>query len=610
MGKIKTLSKDLANKIAAGEVVARPSSVVKELVENSIDAGSDQIKVYVSQGGKAIIKVVDNGEGILKEDLLSAIKPHATSKIYSLDELESIETMGFRGEALASIASVSRFEIKSRNAQESVGYKLTDTAESIVPVSHPIGTSVTVNELFYNTPARRKFLKTDRTEYGYIDEVIKQLSLCHFHISFSLIHNDKISRDFPVAKTPDQQLKRISKLCHQEFLNSSILVEEEGLDIKLWGWVGKPSMARNSADMQYFYVNGRVVKDKLLSHAIRQAYKDVLHHIKYPSYILYLSLDPKLVDVNVHPTKHEVRFRDSRLVHDFIFGKLNKALAGTRVTENEHYQKHSLGFEKATAEPVNFNQSVSDYNNQNTFDLYKTLITPSSSSSLIFSNIKTKEVINGEESIQPFNFSNQNSSAVDFNIDFPLGFALAQLKGIYILAQNKHGLIIIDMHAAHERILYEEIKNAWSKRENMSQSLLIPVTYSLSKKQITILEDHQEIFNKLGFLIEVIGDDVIVVREIPIFLKNKDIGSLVENMLSDIAFVGKTNQLEVYLNKILSTMSCHKAVRANDSLTLDEMNHLLRKMEQTERSDQCNHGRPTWVQLNLFDLDKLFMRGQ
>jgi DNA mismatch repair protein MutL len=608
MRRIQKLTIDLANKIAAGEVVSRPSSVVKELLENSIDAKSTDLKIYIQNGGKKSIKVIDNGEGIHKDDLSLAICPHATSKVYCFSELESVNTMGFRGEALASIASVSQFEIRSKHVNDSVAYTLNNNTDIKVS-SHPNGTMVNINEIFYNTPARRKFLKTDRTEYSYIDEVIKRIALCYFNISISFFHNDKLIYCLPAADNQKKQLHRISKILNNDFINSAILVDESAVDLHLWGWVGKPSMARNRADMQYFYVNGRIVKDKLIAHAIRQAYKDVLHHLKHPSYILYFSIDYDLVDVNVHPTKHEVKFRDSYLVHDFIFGKLNKVLTKTIPKLDDEfsdlsYEAHDDQYRKTPdlAHGLRGTDEVFE-GYQNNIDIYSSLRDiPDKVGIPSISTDNNKTLAN--------EFDSHNSLRADKHDDFPLGFALGQLLGIYILSQTRNGLIIVDMHAAHERILYEKVKQAWVGNKSISQSLLIPITYTLSAKQISILDSNVSILIKLGFDIDILLDEMIVIRAIPFFLKNNDIGGLVERIISDIAFIGDSSQMDIYLNKILSTMACHKAVRANDSLSIEEMNHLLREMEKTPRADQCNHGRPTWIKMGLKELDRLFMRGQ
>ncbi|MFT6834710.1 MAG: DNA mismatch repair protein MutL [Francisellaceae bacterium] len=612
MRKIIKLPLDLANQISAGEVVARPASVVKELIENSIDSGATEIKIFVDLGGKELIKVIDNGKGITEEDISLSIEPHATSKVYSLYELESVVTMGFRGEALASISSVSKFNLKSKHIDSNIGYSISDgdtTDYQILPVAHSTGTSIEVKELFYNTPARRKFLKTDRTEYAYIDEVIKRIALCHFNISFTLSHNDKIMRSLPIADTVNKQLVRISKLCHQNFINESISIEEEGVDLHLWGWVGKPSMARNKPDMQYFYVNGRTIKDRLVAHAIRQAYKDVLHHIKHPAYVLYFAIDHRQVDVNVHPTKHEVRFRDSRLVHDFIFGKLNRALATTKPKFDDQYQDEINNDKLPNPYCQKDSYASSINNNQSSIDIYSALLAVPQNTTINepYVGYNSSEIKEYEDNLDKRNQSMVYGRAES---DFPLGFAMAQLKGIFILCQNKFGLVIVDMHAAHERVLYEEIKHSWSTNKSISQALLIPLTYPLSFKQMALFEMNFDVFKKVGFNIQVIGEDTIVIREIPIYIKNKDVGPLIENMISDIAIMGESDQVEIYLNKILSTMSCHKAIRANDNMTIEEMNHLLRKMETTNRADQCNHGRRTWVQMDLVDLDKLFMRGK
>lgn len=605
MRRIKSLPSELANKIAAGEVVARPSSVVKELIENSLDAEASEITISIKNGGKDCIKVTDNGNGICREDLALALHPQATSKIYTEEELDAIESLGFRGEALASIAAISKMCIKSRHYQESLAYAIDNQVSDIKPASHPTGTTVQVRELFHNTPARRKFLKTDKTEYAHIEEVIRRFALCHFNVHFKFYHNDKLIYNLPEALVGEKQLKRIEKLTHQQFMAQSIPVDVQALDLHLWGWVGKPSMARNTADMQYFYVNGRIIKDKLISHAIKQAYRDVLHNVKFPSYVLYFALDYEQVDVNVHPTKHEVRFRNARLIHDFIFGKLNKSLSTTHPTcgssSNEVQDKQTAADQGSLLSNESTMAGVEHHNNIN---LYRSLIN-------IPETRQSQPDLNYlKSSSSSLNAEMKNYNKTQDSDQYPLGFALAQLQGIYILAQNTRGLIIVDMHAAHERILYEQIKQAWEHNQPLSQALLIPDTHQLTNKQMSFFEQYQSFFASIGFETDILGDDTIVIRKIPVYLKKIDIGLLFDNMISELALTGKTSQLEVQLNKVLSTMSCHKAVRAGDQLSIEQMNHLLRQMEKTVRSDQCNHGRRTWVQMTCGDLDKLFMRGQ
>ena len=635
MPRIKELPVDLANQIAAGEVVERPVSIVKELLENSLDAGADKITIELEQGGKQLIRVQDNGSGIIKEDLALALSAHATSKIYALEDLSNIATLGFRGEALASIGSVSKLSISSKIKNSTYAWLIKQEGRyaekaDLHPVSHPLGTTVEVRELFFNTPARRSFLKTDKTEFAHIDELIKKIALCHFGVAFKLIHNGKVVRQFQKALTQSQQLERISQLCLPDFISESIYLEEEAVGLKIWGWIGKPAVASNRANAQYFYVNGRIIKDKLISHAVRQAFRDVLHHQKHPTYVLYFSLDYAEVDVNVHPTKSEVRFRDSRLVHQFIFSKIHRAIAtangqtdeeaNAEDQSDETMASHELASPSATnvsSVPYRPEKTMTGGNRQH--ELYKSLLSPISldalnaESGFLPLNVRESSAENayGAQSALDIVIPNEKEedSTVNEN-NFSLGFALAQVHGVFMLAQSRDGLILVDIHAAHERVLYEKIKYAWQKNETVSQNLLIPISVHVDSHQTVVVEEHANLLSELGFDISLLGADSIVVRAIPIYLHNRDIESLLLNILNELHVYGNSKNSEAYLNKILGTMACHKAVRANDELTIEEMNVLLRDMEQTQRSEQCNHGRPTWVELGMGELDKMFMRGQ
>ncbi len=631
MRAIKLLPSELANQIAAGEVVERPSSVVKELVENAIDAGADDIIIELDHGGKERISIRDNGSGIQKEDLKLALSAHATSKIYSLSELEAINSMGFRGEALASISSISKLKITSKTDSAEHGWSIDNNdLDTLAPASHPTGSTIEVSSLFYNTPARRKFLKAERTEYTHIDELLKKFLLCHFHISIKLFHNGKEVKSFPKALSPEQKQNRIEKLCSQAFIEHAIVINEEIEGLALQGWVAKPQFSKSRADMQYFYVNGRVIKDKLVAHAIKQAFRDILHHQRYAAFILYLSIDPEAVDVNVHPTKHEVRFRESRRVHDFLFSKLNHALSETKpdapvALESIESDIDSLTFSEQKEKSMvvmtpktNTKTKTEDY--VETLKFYKEVIGSEASD-----NERTLDL--GEDR---HNKRHAWSYSEGLNIDpvvtkeasvvtdesttsetrYRLGFAIAQLHGIYILAQNDNGLILVDMHAAHERVLYEKIKESWSKDKALSQQLLVPLTLELTPVLIDALITHEHQMMKLGFELSVFGENSIVIRAIPIYLRNKDIAGLINKIASTLQHFDVIHDLEAYLNQILATIACHRAVCANDVLSITEMNHLLRDMEKTKRADQCNHGRPTWVEMSIAELDKLFMRGQ
>ena len=629
--KIKKLSVDLANQIAAGEVVERPVSVIKELLENSIDAGSSEITIELELGGKQIIRVMDNGEGIHKDDLLLALTAHATSKIHTLEDLSNISTLGFRGEAIASIGSVSKLSIYSKTENSEHAWAIhqdgrySDKVE-LEPVSHPVGTRVEVKELFFNTPARRSFLKTDKTEFSHIDDLVKKLALCHFGITFTLIHNGKTIYKLNKAVERERQLDRIGKICQSGFVADSIYLDEEATGVRLWGWVGKPAIASNRANLQYFYVNGRIIKDKLITHAIKQAFRDVLHHLKFPSYVLYLSLDYKEIDVNVHPTKHEVRFRDSRLIHQFIFKQVQKAIATAsgQLSSNKEAVESDIDKSLSLVNHDEWHDSSGRPNNKN-FMSYGSINyhDVNNQPHLLYQELRAPlEDINkmGDDgsytqpSLDMFVKASVNerfsgSDKVDDNT-FMLGSALAQVHGIFMLAQSTKGLILVDIHAAHERVLYEQLKQAWEDKKNMSQILLIPLSLHVSSKQIAASEEHEIFLTNLGFELSQLGENTLVVRAIPVYLYNRDIDDLLSNILNELAFYGSSQVSEIYLNKILGTMACHKAIRANDELTIMEMNALLRDMEKTYRSEQCNHGRPTWVELSISELDKMFMRGQ
>lgn len=618
MRSIKVLPTQLANQIAAGEVVERPSSVVKELFENALDAGATEIVLELEAGGKALIRLRDNGSGVLEKDLPLTMHPHATSKIYTLEELEAIASMGFRGEALASISSVAKVIISSKTAEQDKAYCVRYDAPNETKVcAHPLGTTVEVAELFYNTPARRKFLKTDNTEYAHIDTLIKRFLLCHFEVSVRVIHNGKETRYFPIADTPTLQQQRIESLCGSEFTDHAVMVDQESEDMRLWGWVAEPAFSRSKADIQYFYVNGRMVKDKLIAHAIKQAYKDVLHHQRYPAFVLYFSIDPTAVDVNVHPTKSEVRFREGQRVHSFLFGKIHKALSAKPQFADEVAH---LAF----SQPQQLNTDHTHHHRPSStstlaqMQAYKSLRektdpwADAEQASLRLPKVQNRantgiESLVTHPIVETTEITDQSTQATE---SYPLGFAIAQLHGIYILSQTDSGLIVVDMHAAHERILYEKIKHSWHQQTPLAQPLLVPLTCHLSLEEVATIEANQAIFEQLGFELGLLGERTIVVRQIPIYLHNKDIGSLLSSIVHDIELTGQSQQMETYLNQILATMACHRAVRANDKLSIEGMNHILREMEQTERAGQCNHGRPTWVEVSMGDLDKLFMRGQ
>jgi DNA mismatch repair protein MutL len=607
--KIQILPTLLVDQIAAGEVIERPASVVKELVENAIDAGSTRITIELENGGKKCVRVIDNGQGIESQDMSLAIQRHATSKIHSLEDLESLNSLGFRGEALPSIISISRFSMTSKTNRAnhaSILSCLGGNCEAVKPAQHPIGTTIEVRDLFFNTPARRRFLKTDRTEFLRIDELIKRVSLSRFDIGFTLIHNGKTIRSTQAGDQDSNKKMRITQLCGSDFFENAFFIDEQRHGMRLYGWVAKPSWNRASADRQFFYINGRMIKDKLVGHAVRQAYQDVLFHGRFPAFILYFELDPAWVDVNVHPTKHEVRFRESQQVHGFIFGSLNHALSQTK-PGSEIYQSNEreLG--------VSFNSA-----NINPFDYSKM------QSNLIFgrspsdSNYHVREssanylqqVAANSQHLADFQIQDSNVPTANNEETPPLGYAKAQIHGVFILAENSNGLIIVDTHAAHERITYEWMKSSLATQGIRSQTLLVPIAVSVSERETHAVQQHRHWFEKLGLELQVSSKESIIIRKVPTLLVKTDIESLIKDVLAEIVTLGSSTRIEASMNELLSSMACHGSVRANRQMTIVEMNALLREMEKTERADQCNHGRPTWVQLDLKQLDKLFLRGQ
>ena len=599
--RIQKLPDLLVDQIAAGEVIERPASVVKELIENSIDAGATRITVEIEQGGKKLIRVTDNGFGLNQQDMELSIQRHATSKIHNLEDLESLHSLGFRGEALPSIVSICRFSLISKTEESSHAYQLNCSGgkcDGIKPAQHTTGTTIEVRDLFYNTPARRRFLKTDKTEFLRIDELIKNISLSRFDIGFTLIHNGKIVRNSQGGEDQNLKKARISQLCGKEFFDNSFYIDENRHGMRLYGWVAKPSWNRASADRQFFYINGRMIKDKLIGHAVRQAYQDVLFHGRFPAFILYFDLNPALVDVNVHPTKHEVRFRESQQVHGFIFGSLNHALSQTR-PGSELNSTNSLGFNTANLPQIDYSkmQSSMSFNPSGSYGSPRVAETGGS-------YLKTI----AEAGMQLPDFENtRTESSEDIP---PLGFAKAQLHGVFIVAENKQGMVIVDMHAAHERITYEWMKNSMQESEIRSQSLLVPIAMSVSERETHAVEEYSEWFQKLGFEIQSASKESIIIRKVPSILIKTDIEELIKDVLSEIVTLGSSRKIEAGMNEILASMACHGSVQANRQMTIVEMNALLREMEKTERADQCNHGRPTWVQLDMKQMDKLFLRGQ
>lgn len=604
--QIKQLPSHLINQISAGEVVERPASVVKELVENSIDASASHIKIQIESGGVKLIRIQDNGTGVAKAELSLALSRHATSKVRQLSDLERIDSMGFRGEALPSIASISRFSICSAIDDSQAGWCLKADSDEVMPQGHPRGTTVEVRDLFYNTPARRKFLKTEKTEFNHIEKVVQRLAMGRFDIGFELEHNGRNRFNLASAKDHQQNQQRVGQLLGKPFIEQSVYIEEQGIGLKLVGWVGLPTFSRSQADMQYFYVNGRIVRDRLVTHAVKQAYQDVLYHGRQPTYLLYLTLDPALVDVNVHPTKHEVRFREGRLVHDFLFQRLHHALAQTKptteavsppnvfdksqssikplatsATQNEINIQPSLGFRQVKEKPAAFRASYQAQRPNN--------------------NKPIEEVI--------FNAPEINQEAVEKP---PLGFAKAQIHGIFIIAENENGLIMVDIHAAHERITYERLKSAYATNGIQSQPLLVPIAVDLNTQEVELIKQHQHFFTSYGMHVERLGLEQVVIRDIPLILQDAatDAEQLLRDLIADLNTYGESNRLQSESDAVLSKMACYGAIRANRQLSLAEMNTLLRDMEQTDRSNQCNHGRPTWIHLSIEELNQFFMRGK
>ena len=593
---IRILPDQLINQIKAGEVVERPSAVVKELVENSLDAGATRIEIEVEQGGLNLIRIRDNGSGIPREELSVALQRHATSKIQNLDDLERVASLGFRGEALPSILSVSRLTLTSRTASESHGWQVAGSGEykneDPKPAAHAVGTTVEACDLFYNTPARRKFMKADSTEFRHIHQFINRIALCRFDAGFTLKHNQRRVVDLAPANSEAECQARVAQICGDEFVRNAVLINEQRMGLSLSGWVGLPSFARTQADLQYLYVNGRAVRDKLLSHALRRAFSDAMHSTHYPAFVLYLELDPVGVDVNVHPQKTEVRFRESAKVHDFLFGAVHQLLRRQRPEPEQHHHAHFA--EPATTmsvqQPMRYATPGSSY-------------TPSS--------FPVRESVATVESL----WATKSVEAVPMPqaVEFPLGHALAQLHGVYIVAQNNSGLILVDAHAAHERVLYEQFKQQLSTGGIPSQTLLVPEQVSLDEEAADALESRHEELRRYGLDLDRSGPASIIVRAVPPLLAGQDIATLLKELTADEDRRTNSTHLGEVLDaqhRIMADMACKAAIKANRRLTVAEMDGLLRDMERTELSGQCNHGRPTWVQVDMTELDRLFLRGR
>ena len=610
MPRIHLLSPRLANQIAAGEVVERPASVVKEVLENSLDAGATRVDIEVEAGGSKLIRIRDNGSGMAADDLPLALARHATSKIASLEDLERVGSLGFRGEALASIGSVSRLSLTSNPSEDSsqgscAACEGREMEVQLKPAPHPRGTTVEVRDLFFNTPARRKFLRTEKTEFSHLEEVVKRLALSRFDVAFSLRHNGRALHNLKSGTGQAERQRRVATVCGPAFMEQALYVETELPALRLWGWVGLPTFSRSQADLQYFFVNGRIIRDRVVAHAVKQAYRDVLYHGRHPAFVLYLELDPAQVDVNVHPTKHEVRFRDGRAVHNFIFSSLHRALAEVRPGDATRPAAVT------TAEGLAVDTATGEISRQaglawgapdaapapaGGFGGYRTPAGPAPGQT--------------REQLRDYGRLHALPEVASDEAPPPLGYALAQLQGVYILAENAAGLVLVDMHAAHERITYERLKRARASEGIRSQPLLVPRAVAVSQREAQLAAEHAALFQGLGMVVDVAGEESLLIRQIPVALRDSDVEQLLRDVLADLIEFGSSDRIESHLDEILSTMACHGSVRANRRLTIPEMNALLRDMEETERSGQCNHGRPTWTQLSLEELDKLFLRGR
>lgn len=662
--RIHVLDPHLANQIAAGEVIERPASIVKELLENSLDAGSTQIDILIEKGGIQRICVRDNGCGIHKDDLALALSRHATSKINNLAELEQIKSLGFRGEALASIASISRLTLSSKPENETTAWQLKiegrESELKMQPVSHPTGTTIDVRDLFFNTPARRKFLRTEKTEFSQIQEKFSQIALSCFNVGLTLKQH-RTTLNLSPALTLVQQEQRVAKICGEAFIQNALAIEIEALDMRLNGWIGLPIFMRSQSDLQYFYVNGRIVRDKLISHAIRQAYKDVQYSDRQPAYVLYLTLDPSLVDVNVHPTKSEVRFRESRQLHNFLVKSIQVSLAKSNTATEVNFntletivthpepalpwkadsseELNSLAnlqqeneSQAITLSPLNLKEEIDElqpsqplqtYTKKTNKDNYTPDVLKKMGSALtqrplplvIREQLSVYEQIaqNGQETTLegvPRTSSEWSIETHSVSQAPPLGYAIGQLHGIYILAQNAKGLVIVDMHAAHERILYEKLKAAHASGDIETQTSWLPLTFQVTEKEADYLLDNQARLKELRLEIEQMAPTVFVIRSLPVLFKHIDAVQLMRDLISDWIAEENHHRLEHTLHEILADIACKSAKQAHHRLTIPEMNALLRDMEKTDRSGQCNHGRPTCREFSLKELDRLFLRGR
>ncbi len=625
---IQKLPEQLINQIAAGEVIERPASLVKELMENALDAGATELQIDVELGGVRRVRIRDNGHGIPREQLALALERHATSKISSHDDLHSVESLGFRGEALPSIASVSRLTLTSKAEAEEQPWQVScDTSGAPTeaqPAAHPQGTTVEVLDLFFNVPARRKFLKRERTEFTYIEQVVKRLALARPEVSFKLNHNAKPVLHWRAAM-PGAAAARVRDVLGKAFSENAFELDQSDESLRLRGWIAQPSFSRSQGDMQYFFVNGRLVKDKSLAHAVKRAYADVLYHDRFPAFVLFLDMDPRGVDVNVHPAKTEVRFRDGRTVYDFVRRSLQGAMSALKpggaaladgpgfadaltadVETGELYDRESVHSTARASGQSPFQHlrspsagsGVSGQAMPSQQQPLRNLIAESSGqySALLAPEAQSLESANGQSD------ADEQSP--------PLGYALAQIHGVFILSQTADGVVLVDMHAAHERITYERLKDQYAQQGVRAQPLLVPITLSVARAEADLVERSHEVFQRVGFELDRAGPEAVMIRQIPVLLRAADTEQLLRDVLADLTELGESGRIQERADEVLSSMACHGSVRANRQLGLSEMNALLRDMEVTERSNQCNHGRPTWVKLQIRDLDKLFMRGQ
>lgn len=624
MFRIKKLNARLCNQIAAGEVVERPASVVKELVENAIDADSTSIEIELEAGGTRLIRIKDDGAGIHKDDMELALVSHATSKIESVDDLLAVGSLGFRGEALASIASVSRLKLVSNtDSDTSAGVQVSVAGDEmkaeVSPAPRSRGTTVEVRDLFYNTPARRKFLRAERTEFQRIDEVIKKMCMSHPHVTFRLVNNGKLVRDLKAAGNREEEEQRLAKLFGKEFLKNAVFIDENRGGMSLRGWIGLPAYSRAQSDQQLFFINDRSIKDKVVTHAIRQAYQDVLFHGRHPVFALCMAMDPARVDVNVHPSKHEVRFRDSREVHSFLYTTLHRTLADVRPADQlesdspvrelaaaDILHQTNMPFRSMGSGGAGFGGT--GFGGKGSGVSHGFIAEQKSAIRGLYGNVPggfATELTNPDKQYGDMVSPGKGEEEIP-----PLGYAIAQLHGVYILAENAEGLVVVDMHAAHERIVYENMKNSIDEGGLKTQPLLVPLSVAVSEKEADCVQEFESDLVEMGFDLECMSSESVLVRSIPALLKHSNCEQLIRDLLSDFVEYGQSFRIREQRNNLLATMACHGSVRANRRLSLVEMNALLRDMEETERSGQCNHGRPTWTFQSLSELDSLFLRGQ